>query len=164
MPQLEHFSAAASVEQISVAMQRDGACIIDQLVETEAVDKVLAELSPYMDLSQLGRDDFTGRQTERTGALIARSPASHDFVVDPLVLAAANAFLQDYCPRIQLHLTQTIRILPGQGTQAFHRDREAWSKYLPPQIEPQFNTIWAMTDFSEENGAIWALSQRSSIS
>jgi ectoine hydroxylase-related dioxygenase (phytanoyl-CoA dioxygenase family) len=34
-----------------------------------------------------------------------------------------------------------------------HRDRLAWGKYLPPSIEPQFNTIWALTDFTQENGA-----------
>ena len=33
-----------------------------------------------------------------------------------------------------------------------HRDRWAWGKYLK-DVEPQLNTIWAMTDFTEENGA-----------
>ena len=34
-----------------------------------------------------------------------------------------------------------------------HRDRWAWGKYMQDNIEPQFNTIWAITDFTEENGA-----------
>jgi ectoine hydroxylase-related dioxygenase (phytanoyl-CoA dioxygenase family) len=42
--------------------------------------------------------------------------------------------------------------MPGQGKQVIHRDRWAWGKYLQG-IEPQLNTIWALTDFSEENGA-----------
>jgi ectoine hydroxylase-related dioxygenase (phytanoyl-CoA dioxygenase family) len=34
-----------------------------------------------------------------------------------------------------------------------HRDRLAWGTHLPLSIEPQFNTIWALTDFTAANGA-----------
>jgi ectoine hydroxylase-related dioxygenase (phytanoyl-CoA dioxygenase family) len=34
-----------------------------------------------------------------------------------------------------------------------HRDRLAWGGYLPANLEPQLNTIWAVTDFTAENGA-----------
>ena len=34
-----------------------------------------------------------------------------------------------------------------------HRDRLAWGGFLQDTIEPQFNTIWAVTDFTQENGA-----------
>ncbi len=153
MAELTHFSPDCDKEALQAVMIRDGACIIDELVPIAAVDEVLEELAPYMDLSALGRDDFTGRRTERTGALIARSGASHAFVTNPVVVAGARRFLGDYCDRVQLHLTQTIRILPEQGYQTLHRDREAWGRYLPRSVEPQFNTIWAMTDFTRENGA-----------
>jgi ectoine hydroxylase-related dioxygenase (phytanoyl-CoA dioxygenase family) len=66
--------------------------------------------------------------------------------------APANRFLEPYCNRIQLHLTQVIRLNPGQPAQVIHRDRWAWGTYLKG-VEPQFNTIWAMTDFTPENGA-----------
>jgi hypothetical protein len=36
--------------------------------------------------------------------------------------------------------------------QAVHRDRWAWGTHLK-DIEPQFNTIWAISDFTKENGA-----------
>jgi ectoine hydroxylase-related dioxygenase (phytanoyl-CoA dioxygenase family) len=49
-------------------------------------------------------------------------------------------------------LGQVIRIMPGQGAQPIHRDRWAWGTYLKG-IEPQLNTIWAVTDFRRENGA-----------
>jgi ectoine hydroxylase-related dioxygenase (phytanoyl-CoA dioxygenase family) len=71
----------------------------------------------------------------------------------PAILAACDAFLKPGCDRYQLHLTQVIRIKPGQPRQALHRDRLAWGGFLPPGLEPQFNTIWAMTDFTEANGA-----------
>jgi ectoine hydroxylase-related dioxygenase (phytanoyl-CoA dioxygenase family) len=42
--------------------------------------------------------------------------------------------------------------MPGQGAQPIHRDRWAWGKHLS-HVEPQLNTIWALTDFTEANGA-----------
>jgi ectoine hydroxylase-related dioxygenase (phytanoyl-CoA dioxygenase family) len=115
--------------------------------------RVAAELDPWVKASPTGRDDFTGRLTSRTGALVARSEACRELVMHPVILDLANRFLAPYTNRIQLHLTQVINIGPGQGTQPLHRDRLAWGGYIPDEIEPQFNTMWALTDFTEENGA-----------
>tara|TARA_Y100001936_G_C16036493_1_gene648902 strand:- start:975 stop:1604 length:630 start_codon:yes stop_codon:yes gene_type:complete len=71
----------------------------------------------------------------------------------PTITDLAREFLEPFTEKIQLHLTQIINIQPGQGAQPRHRDRLAWGGYLPAEIEPQFNTIWALTDFTEENGA-----------
>ena len=71
----------------------------------------------------------------------------------PMALSAAEAFLEPFCSRIQLHLMQLIHIRPTQGSQVLHRDRLAWGGYLPDSIVPQFNTIWALTDFTADNGA-----------
>ena len=42
--------------------------------------------------------------------------------------------------------------MPGQAAQPIHRDRWAWGARLRG-FEPQLNTIWALTDFTTENGA-----------
>jgi hypothetical protein len=139
--------------EIVSAMQSDGACIVRDVLPPETLERLNADLEPWIDRSQTGADDFTGRRTKRTGALVARCPECRPIVTHPLILEAANEFLGPYCERIQLHLTQTIDILPGQGVQILHRDRLAWGGYIPKLIEPQFNTIWALTDFTEENGA-----------
>ena len=101
----------------------------------------------------MGRDDFLGKSTKRTGALAARSQICRDLILHDLVLGAAEAFLAPFTKKIILHLTQTIEIHPGSSAQAIHRDRYAWGTHLPQSIEPQLNTIWAMTDFTAENGA-----------
>ena len=72
--------------------------------------------------------------------------------MDRLIAAAADALLLPFCERWQLHLTQAIRIKPGQGAQVIHRDRWAWGTHLG-HLEPQLNTIWAVTDFTRANGA-----------
>jgi ectoine hydroxylase-related dioxygenase (phytanoyl-CoA dioxygenase family) len=68
-------------------------------------------------------------------------------------LDAANGFLLRFSDRIQLNLTQTVYIGPGEGAQELHRDRFGWGEFIPREIEPQFNAMWALTDFSAENGA-----------
>jgi ectoine hydroxylase-related dioxygenase (phytanoyl-CoA dioxygenase family) len=152
MPALVTLPADAPVDTILEVLTRDGALILKDVLTPAEVDQVLAETGPYIDATRRGRDSFTGYQTTRTGALVARSPACRELVTNARVLEAANRFLAPFCKRIQLHLTQIIRLEPGQPAQAIHRDRWAWGTYLK-DVEPQFNTIWAITDFTVENGA-----------
>ena len=142
----------AGPDAVLEVIQRDGAVILADVLDAGGVDRVLGELMPYIEATGDGRDDFSGRHTTRTGALVARSPACRELILNDTVLTSARRFLEPYCERIQLHLTQIIRLKPGQPAQAIHRDRWAWGTYLQG-IEPQFNTIWALTDFTEENGA-----------
>src|SRR5262249_25455363 len=54
----------------------------------------------------------------------------------------------------QLHLTQVIAIGSGEPAQQIHRDQWAFDFFpFPNGYEVQCNTIWAMTDFTEANGA-----------
>ncbi len=152
MPSLQHLPADAPSEAIAAILDTDGALILDDVIPPEQVAAVMAELTPYIEATPVGRDDFTGFETTRTGALVARSPASRDLVMHPAILAACDAYLLRACDRYQLHLTQVIRIKPGQGRQPLHRDRLAWGGFLK-DVEPQLNTIWAMTDFTQANGA-----------
>lgn len=142
----------ADTEQVLAVIERDGAVILADILDRRRVDAVLSEIMPYVDATRTGADDFSGRLTTRTGALAARSPACRELILNPLVLEAARRFLSPFCSRIQLHLSQIIRLEPGQPAQAIHRDRWAWGTFLKG-VEPQFNTIWALTDFTEENGA-----------
>lgn len=152
MPELQTLPATASSDEILAVLARDGALILADVLSPAQVERVRGEIMPYMEATEFGRDDFTGNRTTRTGALVARSPACRQLIMNETVVAAANAYLKPFCERIQLHLTQVIRITPGQKKQAIHRDRWAWGTYLQG-IEPQFNTIWAITDFTRENGA-----------
>jgi len=152
MPKLETLPATASADEILAVLKRDGALILKDALTPAQLAQVRAETMPYIEATEFGRDDFTGHLTTRTGALVARSPACREMVANKIIVEAANAFLKPFCERIQLHLTQVIRITPGQKKQQIHRDRWAWGTYLK-NIEPQFNTIWAITDFTKENGA-----------
>jgi ectoine hydroxylase-related dioxygenase (phytanoyl-CoA dioxygenase family) len=73
--------------------------------------------------------------------------------MDPRLIGACEDFLLPFADRFQLHLTQLIRIMHGQAKQVLHRDRLAWGGFLRADLEPQLNTIWAVTDFHQANGA-----------
>ena len=150
---IETLPPDCSVDQVSEAMQRDGACVIRDLLDEGTLSRLNADLEPWIDRTETGFDDFGGRLTKRTGGLVARSPETRPLILHPLILEVAGVLLEPFCERIQLHLTQTIAILPGESAQTIHRDRLAWGGYIPASIDPQFNTIWALTDFTEENGA-----------
>jgi hypothetical protein len=152
MPALTHLPADAAPEAIAALLDTDGALILDDVLTPAQVAQVRTEIDPYIDATADGRDRFTGYQTTRTGALVARSPACRELVMHPAMLAGCDVFLKRACDRYQLHLTQVIRIKPGQPRQALHRDRLAWGGFLK-DVEPQFNTIWALTDFTQANGA-----------
>ncbi|MEX5669052.1 phytanoyl-CoA dioxygenase family protein, partial [Pseudomonas neuropathica] len=73
----------------------------------------------------------------------------------PTVLGATRKFLCRNSSNIQLNLTQVICIDPGQKAQFLHRDEGAWDWYdhFPVNFHIEVSTIWAMDDFTEENGA-----------
>ena len=105
-----------------------------------------------MEHTRNGEDPFVGFSTTRTGGLLIRSEKCRELIEHATILKPCHEFLGPFCERVQLHLTQIIRIRPGETAQAIHRDRWAWGKHLS-HLEPQFNTIWALTDFTAENGA-----------
>ena len=150
---LQTLPATATTTAVLAALKADGAVVVEDLLAGAAIDTICREIAPFTERAPRGRDEFTGFDTQRTGALVARSPQAREVVMDATALGAARAFLAPFTEKILLHLTQTICIHPGQGHQHLHRDRLAWGTHLPLSIEPQFNTMWALSDFTADNGA-----------
>ena len=148
-----HLPATTTPEEVVSILARDGVAVVDRLVAPEVMDRARAELAPWLEATRPGVDGFSGRRTRRTGGLVARSATCRELVQNPLVLAAVRGVLSK-ATSFQLHLTQVIAIGPGEPAQAIHRDQWAFDFFpFPPGYEVQCNTIWAMTPFTEENGA-----------
>jgi ectoine hydroxylase-related dioxygenase (phytanoyl-CoA dioxygenase family) len=148
-----HLPCTASAEEVHDVLGRDGAVVVDSLADATTMARIADEMAPHIEATPYGSDGFSGRATKRTGALIARSPASHPIIQHPLVLDVTGRLLHR-AKSYQLHLTQTIAIGPGSRAQAIHRDQWAFDFFpFPADHHVQCNTIWAMTDFTEENGA-----------
>ena len=152
MTQLQHLPADTESRAIVAAVQQDGAVILDDVLNDGFIAALREETDPYMEHTSNGEDHFAGHHTTRTGGLLVRSEKCRELIEHDTILNPCNEFLAPYCERVQLHLTQIIRIRPGETAQTIHRDRWAWGKHLS-HLEPQFNTIWAITDFTSENGA-----------
>ena len=151
--QLQRLSALAAPSDIAAALAVDGAVIVECLVTPGEMDAAAEELHPWMEATPPGPDTFSGYRTRRTGALVARSPLCRAFVTHPLALGTAAEHLK-HATNYQLHLTQAIAIGPGEPAQMIHRDQWAFDSFpFPKGYEVQCNTIWAMTDFTERNGA-----------
>ena len=88
--ELTTLDADANTDEIVEVMKRDGAAILRDVIGASTIASMLSEVKPYVEGTPMGGDDFTGRRTQRTGALIARTPTCRELVVDPAVLAAAK--------------------------------------------------------------------------
>lgn len=154
MTGIPRFDRSASASEIVAAFRTAGCAIIERLVDTDIVDRVRADMGPYIAATPTGGDDFSGRNTTRTGALLARSRSSIDLVANPLVLEVTESVLAPYASSFQLHLTQVIAIGPGSPEQPLHRDQWCFDFFpFPEDMDVEVSTIWALDDFTEENGA-----------
>jgi len=150
---IEHLPPSAAPADIAAILQRDACVVVDRLADPALMDRIAEEMAPWTDAVAPGPDAFAGKQTRRTGGLVARSPAARGLVMDGTVLGTVRELLAD-STNFQLHLTQLIAIGPGETAQAIHRDQWAFDFFpFPGGYEVQCNTIWAMTDFTERNGA-----------
>jgi hypothetical protein len=150
---VERLPPTANGDEVASVLARDGCAIVERVAGKEILDRVRTELGPHLDATPYGPDDFTGRRTRRTGGLVARSATCRELVTHPIVLGAVQGIL-GHATSFQLHLTQVIAIGPGEPAQPVHRDQWAFDFFpFPSGYEVQCNTIWALTDFTEANGA-----------
>jgi ectoine hydroxylase-related dioxygenase (phytanoyl-CoA dioxygenase family) len=150
---LTHFSPTTDPAVIAEHIRQHGYAIVDDLADANLLEQLEAESQAYIDASAYGRDEYDGQLTRRTGALIARSPAARELVMNPVALGTVKELLR-HATAIQLHTTQIISISPGETQQKLHRDQMAFDFFpFPPDYHVQCNTLWALTDFTIENGA-----------
>ena len=150
-------------------LQEDGCFIFEDFLSNNEVNDIESDLDPFIEATMRSNTNFGGFKTTRTGALMARSPNCRKLAINTRIMSLVKSFLGPYANTFQLHVTQVIRVLPGEKAQMAHRDRWAWSQLQLPaneeprvnpvlakimtEIEPQLNFMLAITDFNEENGA-----------
>ena len=153
MAEILHLDSETPIKEILNVLNDDAAVIIENVISLDTVEILKGELEPYLSREVFGRDEFTGFSTKRVGALMARSNACRDLALNPLVIDVAKQYLKPFADGYQLHFTSAVSIGPNETKQVLHRDRGIWGGYLPRQVEPLMSTIWAVTEFTRENGA-----------
>ncbi len=132
-------------------IEEQGYTLLEDVIEPELV-KALTE-----DLLRLEHDlgiepspnEFEGAETIRIYNLLARSRVYERVPVHPRVLPLVEAVLDPGCLVSSL---SSISIRPGEDAQPLHAD----DQLLPvprPHVPLVCNTMWALTDFTEANGA-----------
>ena len=130
------------------ALERDGYVIVEGLLTPDEVAAIRAELDPLLAETPFGANSFVGRTTKRVFGLPAKTRVLDTLVLHPTVLDAMDHLLGDYT----LSTLVAVEIHPGERAQSPHDDKDAWP--VPPgggQI--LVNAIWALDDFTAENGA-----------
>lgn len=151
---IPRFPSHASSAEVADAIKHHGAAIIEALADTALCDRVDTEIRPWIERTPMGGDDFAGRRTRRTGALLARSPRAVELIAHPTVLEIVDGVFGEETSAFQLHLTQAISIGPGSPAQQLHRDHWCFDFHpFPIGLDVEVATIWALTDFTMENGA-----------
>lgn len=160
---LSHFRPDADPAEVSDHLRRFGYAIVDDVADAAAMDRLQAEAMPHIEASDAGRDEYDGRFTRRTGALVARCPTARELVMDPVVVGVVSHFLS-HVSAVQLHLTQIISVEPGETRQKLHRDEMAFDFFpFGADYHVQCNTMWALTDFTAANGATHILAGSSGV-
>lgn len=137
-----------SAEEVVAAMGADGACIVEGVLAPDALAAARSSLTSLLAATPTGRNDFEGFQTQRIYALFAKTRAFDGPAVHPLVLGVLDRILGHY----QLSAPTGIQIGPGEKAQVLHRDEGIYP--LPPDFpDVVVNTMWALDDFTEANGA-----------
>ena len=150
---IKHLKANSSIEEILEVIEQDAGVIIDNLLDKNQLKNIIEDLKPYLVKTKEGQDDFTGFKTKRVGALMARSAECQNLALNPIINEVSKLFFEPHSDGYQLHFTSAIDIAPGESKQIPHRDRGVWGGYIPRKIETQLSTVWAIDDFTKENGA-----------
>ena len=139
---------AFAVEPIVAALQGSGYAVVEGVLSPDQVATTRAELQVVLDATPTGRNDFEGFSTRRIYRLFGKTRAFDDWAIHPVVTGVLDAVLGP----CQLSAPTGIEIGPGQPAQVLHRDDSIYP--LPdPHGDVVLNTMWALDDFTHENGA-----------
>lgn len=148
IPQL---AADCATEQITAALDDAGCCVVSEYLSHEMIDEVEADMAPFSEAGTMGVGTFEGVHTRRTGNIVARSQAYRD-IARALPVVTAGDHVLGHASSWILSAVEMIEIFPGQPVQMLHRD--GWKyDFLDLPVEVEMNGMWALTDFTEENGA-----------
>jgi len=151
---VETLSANAEMADIINILGRDGCVVLENVLNETALTKLQADLRESFDKTENCHGDFYGYSTKRLGALFTKSEICQQMAIEPSVLSVMDKFLLKGCEQYQINLTQGISIGSGEQTQIMHQD-DPMFPFMHPDHEAMINCMWAVDDFTAENGATY---------
>jgi ectoine hydroxylase-related dioxygenase (phytanoyl-CoA dioxygenase family) len=132
-------------------VQRDGYTIIENAIEPDLVEELgkdIRRLESELSIQPAG-NSFEGAHTLRIYNLLVYGKLYERIPVHENVLPIVEGVLDPGCLISSL---STIHILPSEMAQPIHADDQLMP-VAKPHVPFVCNTMWAMTDFTEANGA-----------
>ena len=131
------------------AYDADGYVVLEGLLGVAELQEVREGLAQLLEQGPSGRNDFEGTRTQRVYTLAGRGRTFERLVEHPAILSMMDELL---LPNYLLTASQAIAIAPGETPQPAHTDD---SFYRVPRPRPAISvsTMWAIDDFTEDNGA-----------
>lgn len=154
MPRVITKSIRSSLDEILAVLEDDGCIILEDVIGPEDLVLLQAELEPYWSRTPNSEGYFYGFDTKRMGGLIRKSAVCQKLAIHPQILGIMDHVLGPHCDKVQLNLTQAIRILPGEKQQIVHPDDPLFP-FEHEGSECMINVLYAYDDFTVENGATW---------
>ena len=138
---------SALIEQDFTTLMSEGYVIIHNLLTLGQCEEIKSQCLPLM--KHKGRNTFEGELTQRIYNVLAKTRCIDALAEHPRILGLLDLLFR---PNYLLSQSQVINILPGETQQALHYDD---SFYQIPRPRPPLGaaSIWAIDDFTEENGA-----------
>ena len=151
MPHVPGTMTATDVAHHVATIGEQGYTIIEDAIEPALIDELVDGLHRLeVDLGIVpANNDFEGTQTVRIYNLLVHGKAFERVPVHPNVLPIVEGVLDRGCLISSL---SSIAICAGETPQPIHADDQLMpiAKPHPPTV---CNTMWALTDFTEANGA-----------
>ena len=137
------------VDEVVDAINEHGFALVERFIDDSRAAEMRHELAEVLKKTPEGRNDFEGFSTRRIYALFAKTRVFDELAMDPLVLGVLDQILGE---SYQLSAPVGIEIGPGEKAQVLHTDDSIYPIPRPHQ-ELVLNTMWALDDFTEANGA-----------
>jgi ectoine hydroxylase-related dioxygenase (phytanoyl-CoA dioxygenase family) len=140
-----------TIDEHVARIEKDGFTIVEDAIEPALVDRLVAAIDGlHAELAVAPATNlFEGLATLRVYNLLARGKVFEEVPVHERVLPIVERVLDQGC---LVSSVSSITIMPGERSQPIHADDQLIP--LPkPHVPIVCNSMWALTDFTEENGA-----------
>ena len=150
---LRKFKASDSINDIVAATLKDGASIVTNVISPKIANQITKDLRANFDnFGYRSKRKFSGHLTNRCHDVLKESPRCAELISHDIVMNVADSILLPHCESYRVGSITAIEVCPGENKQSLHRDNCIYPCSLPG-MEMLISSIWALTDFTEENGA-----------
>lgn len=132
-------------------LERDGYTILERVIPDDVVEALLEDVRRLEAArsSAPANNRFEGAETTRTYNLLAHGDVWQQVPVERHVLELIEGVLGEQCLVSSL---ASISLAPGETAQVLHADDQVMP-LAKPHAPTVANSMWALTDFTEANGA-----------